>query len=129
MRRVLVPGGRALVSTPPPHSFFDVLGDALARHVGSEAAGFVSMVFSLDDPATIERLFREAWFDDVTVRTHTRALRLPAARDFLGQYVHCTPLAAMLSKVDAARIAGLESDAVRSWQRWSNDGGMTCDQE
>ena len=128
MHRVLVPGGRVLVSTPPPNAFFDVLDDALARHVGSEAAGFVGMVFSLHDPATIARLFREAGFDDVTVRTDTKPLRLPAARDFLWQYVHCTPLAAMLSKLDAARIAALEGDVVGRWQRWSNDGGMTCDQ-
>jgi hypothetical protein len=44
-----------------------VLDDAPARHVGSEAAGFVRMVFSLHDPTTIERLFREAGFDAVTV--------------------------------------------------------------
>ena len=128
MHRVLVPSGRVLVSTPPPNAFFDVLDDALARHVGREAAGFVRMVFSLHDPATIERLFREAGFDDVKVRTDTKPLRLPAARDFLWQYVHCTPLAAMLSTLDAARIGALESDVVRSWQRWSNDGGMTYDQ-
>ena len=85
MRRVLVPGGRVLVSAPPPNAFFDVLDEALAQHVGVEAAGFVRMVFSLHDPATIERLFREAGFDEVTARTDTKALRLPAARDFLWQ--------------------------------------------
>ena len=128
MRRVLVPGGRVLVSTPPPNAFFDVLDEALAQHVGGEAAGFVRMVFSLHDPATIERLFREAGFDDVTVRTYTKPLRLPAARDFLWQYVHCTPLTAMLSKLDAARIAALESDVVEQWRPWSNESGMTYEQ-
>jgi ubiquinone/menaquinone biosynthesis C-methylase UbiE len=128
MHRVLVPGGRVLVSTPSPNPFFDVLDAALARHVSGEAAGFVRIVFSLHDPATIARLFHEAGFDDVTVRTDTKALRLPAARDFLWQYLHSTPLAAMLSKFDATRIAALESDVVNRWQRWSNDGGMTYEQ-
>ena len=128
MRRVLAPDGRVVVSTPPPNAFFDVLDHAFARHVGADAAGFVRMVFSLDDPATIERLFREAGFHDVTVRTYTRPLRLPAAREFLWQYVHCTPLAGLLSNLDAARIAALESDVVQRWQRWSDDAGMTYEQ-
>ena len=129
MRRVLVPGGRVFASMPPPSAFFDVLDAALTRHVGSEAGGFVRMVFSLQDPASIDRLFREGGFDDVTVRTRARTLRLPAARDFLWQYVHCTPLSAMLLKVDVARLAALEAEVVARWQRWSHDGGIACEQE
>jgi ubiquinone/menaquinone biosynthesis C-methylase UbiE len=128
MRRVLVPAGRVLVSTPPPNAFVAVLGDALARHGNSEAASFVRMVFSLHDPSTIESFFREAGFDVVTVRTDTKPLRLPAARDFLWQYVHSTPLAAMLSKLDATQIVALESEVVVRWRRWSNDGGMAYEQ-
>jgi hypothetical protein len=86
------------------------------------------MVFSLHDPSTLERLFRDAGFDDATVRADTKPLRLPPARDSLWQYVHSTPLAAMLSKLDAPRIAALESDVVGRWQRWSNDGGMAYEQ-
>jgi ubiquinone/menaquinone biosynthesis C-methylase UbiE len=129
MHRVVVPGGRVFASTPPPNEFFDVLDDALAQHIGRDAAGFVRMVFSLHDPATIEQLFREAGFDDVTVRTDSKPLRLPPARDFLWQYVHSTPLAAMLATLDAARVAALARDVVRRWQQWSSDGGMTVDQE
>ena len=128
IRRVLVPGGRVLVSVPPPSAFFNVLDEALARHVGDEAAGFVRMVFSLSASATIERLFRDAGFHDVAVRSFSKTLRLPAARDFLWQYVHCTPLTGMLSNLDAARIAALEEEVVRAWQPWSEDGGMRCEQ-
>ena len=128
MRRVLAPGGRAFVSTPLPSTFFDVLDHALARHVGSEGAGFVRMVFSLHDSATIARLFREAEFCDVTVRTYARQVRLPVARDFLWQYANCTPLTGMLSNLDADRIAALERKVVREWQSWSDDGGMRYEQ-
>lgn len=127
MRRVLAPGGRALVSVPPANAFFDVLDEALARHVGEEAAGFVRMVFSLSEPATIEGLFRDAGFHDVAVRSYSKPLRLPAARDFLWQYVHCTPLTGMLSTLDPARSAALERDVVRGWQASSDDDGMTCE--
>lgn len=128
MRRVLVPGGRVLVSVPPPNAFFGVLAEALARHVGDQAAGFVRMVFSLGTPATVERFFRDAGFDDVAVRTYSKPLRLPVARDFLWQYVHSTPLAGMLSNLDGARIAALERDVVHGWQPWSDEAGMRCEQ-
>jgi ubiquinone/menaquinone biosynthesis C-methylase UbiE len=128
MRRVLVPGGRVLVSTPPPNAFFHVLDEAMTRHVGSEAGAFVRMVFSLGDPATVERLFREAGFADVKVRTYAKELRLPEAREFLWQYVHCTPLTGMLASLDAAGIAALERDVVDRWTRWSDAQGMKCAQ-
>ena len=128
MRRVLTPGGRVLVSTPPPNAFFSVLDDALARHVGSEAAGFVRTVFSLNEPSAIVNLFREAGFRDVAVRTDAKALRLPTAREFLWQYVHCTPLTLMLSTLDAARVVALENDVVHGWQPWTNDRGMEYEQ-
>ena len=128
MRRVLAPGGRVLVSTPQPNAFFDVLDDAVTRHVGSEAGAFVRMVFSLHDPAAIARLFRDAGFADVTVRTYARPLRLPSARECLWQYVHSTPLTAMLATLDASRIAALERDVVDRWARWSDAGRMTYEQ-
>jgi ubiquinone/menaquinone biosynthesis C-methylase UbiE len=128
MRRVLAPGGRVLVSTPPPNAFFDVLDEAMTRHVGSEAGAFVRMVFSLNDPAIIERLFRDAGFADVNVRAYAKELRLPEAREFLWQYVHCTPLTGMLASLDAARIAALERDVIDRWAKWSDAEGMKYEQ-
>lgn len=128
MRRVLAPGGRLLVSTPPPNAFFDVLDEAMTRHVGSEAGAFVRMVFSLNDPAIIDRLFRDAGFADVNVRTYAKDLRLPEAREFLWQYVHCTPLTGMLARLDAARIAALERDVVDRWAQRSDADGMKYEQ-
>ena len=128
MRRVLVPGGRVLVSTPPPNAFFDVLDEAMTRHVGSEAGAFVRMVFSLHDPAILDRLFRDAGFVDVNVRTCAKALRLPSAREFLWQYVHCTPLTGMLASLDADRTAALEREVVDRWAQWSDADGMRYEQ-
>ena len=128
IRRVLRPGGRALVSTPPPSAFFGVLDEAMTRHVGSEAGAFVRMVFSLNDPSAIERLFRAAGFAEVQVRTYAKPLRLPAARDFLWHYVHCTPLTGMLAGLDPARIAALERDVVDGWARWSDGDGLEYEQ-
>ena len=47
MRRVLVRGGRLVVNVPgPTPRLFTIMGQALARHIGAEAAGFVNHVFS-----------------------------------------------------------------------------------
>jgi ubiquinone/menaquinone biosynthesis C-methylase UbiE len=128
MRRVLAPGGRVLVSTPPPNPFFDVLDEMMTRHVGAEAGAFVRMVFSLENPATLERLFRDAGFEDVNVRAYRKELRLPDAREFLWQYVHCTPLTGMLANLEAGRIAALERDVVAGWATWSAGAGMKYEQ-
>ena len=69
-----------------------------------------------------------AGFRDVAVRTYSKPLRLPAARDFLWQNVHGTPLAGLVLNLDARRIAALEGDVGRGWQRWSDAEGMTCEQ-
>ncbi len=128
MRRTLVPGGRVLVSTPPPNPFFDVMDDALSRHVGDQAAAFVRMVFSLNEPATVERFLQDAGFRDVAVRTDSQSLRLPPAKDFFWQYVHCTPLTGLLAQLDGNQAAALENDIVRGWRPWSQEDGMTYEQ-
>jgi ubiquinone/menaquinone biosynthesis C-methylase UbiE len=128
MRRVLAPGGRVFATTPVPNPFFDVLDRAVARQISEEAAGFVRAVFSLHDPSVLTTLLDEAGFSGVSVRTHTRTVRLPPAADFVWQYVNCTPLAALLSGVTRDQAAGLERDAVSGWQPWSEKDGMAYDQ-
>lgn len=128
MRRVLAPGGRVLISVPTPTAFFGVLDEAMGRHVGAEAAAFVRMVFSLDDPAAIERLLRDAGLRDVAVRSTIEQPRLPGAADFLWQYIACTPLSADLERFDDEHRGALERDVVAGWQPWAHDGGLTYDQ-
>ncbi len=128
MRRVLAPGGRACASVPAPTAFFDVLEQALTHHVGPAAGAFVGQVFSLNDGGELKGLFREAGFDEVHVREETRLLRLPAARDFLWQYVHSTPLGGAIGQLNREGQAALERDVVAGWARWSAEGGLTSEQ-
>ena len=127
IHRVAATGGRVLVSVPTPTEFFGVLEAASGRRIPG-AAEFVRAVFSLSDPAEVERLFRGAGFGDVAVRQYTKTLRLPSPRDFLWQYVQCTPLAAQLAEADHALLESLERDVVDGWRPWTTDEGMTYDQ-
>ncbi len=128
MHRVAAKGGRVLASVPRPSAFFGVLDQAATRRI-SGVVGFVNTVFSLNDPAEVERLFRDAGFRDVSVRRYTKTLSLPAARDFLWQYMGATPLAGVVAQADQELLAALERDVVQGWEPWKVNGGMAYEQE
>jgi ubiquinone/menaquinone biosynthesis C-methylase UbiE len=125
MRRVAAPGGRVYVSVPAPAALFDEMERAFAHHGIAPAAGFTRLVFGLNDPRELERLFRDAGFDDVEVRVDTKHPRLPGPREFLWQYVDSTPMAPAFGGLEPERRTALEQDIVDRWQPWTNNGGMT----
>lgn len=129
MHRVLAPGGRLLFNVPRPSPFFGVLDAALERHVGLQAAQFVRAVFSMSDPATIELMVAGAGFHRIETETRPMKLRLPSAKEFLWQYVHCTPLTAELAKTDALVHTALEGEVVEKWKPWASPDGLAYEQE
>lgn len=129
MRRVLVPGGRALVSTARPNALFDAMDEALARHIGAEAAAFLRQVFSLPDPAAHERLLHDAGFRDAQTRVERKSTPLPPPRDFLWGYIGATPLAGLVAQAGPEQIARLEREVVAAWKPWTTADGMQYEQE
>lgn len=128
MHRVLKPGGRVCISTPMPNALFDVLDRGVARHVSEEASAFVHAVFSLHDPRQLEALLTEAGFASAASRPRTRTFHLPPARDFLWQYIACTPLMAVLQQVGTEQTEALEREVVEGWQPWTTAEGMQYEQ-
>ena len=128
MHRVLRPGGRIYISTAIPNRFFDVLDRAIAQHVSEDASAFVHAVFSLNDPAVMRGLVADAGFKTETIGPHARQLELPPARDFMWQYIHCTPLMAMLPQSGNAQTEALEKAVVAGWEPWVTGAGMSCEQ-
>ena len=129
MRRVLVPGGQVFITVPKPTPIFEVMHDAIARHIDPGTAAFVHLVFSLGDPAALERLLEHSGFDGVTVRVATKEFHLPPAADFLWQYIQSTPLAPSIMGADENRRTALEREVVDGWQAWADGGGMTYHQD
>lgn len=126
MRRVLAADGRIVVSVATPNPFFESFESALARYVAN-AASFVRQVFSLNDEAVLSRLLRDAGFVNVAVRAESKVLALPAPREFLWQYVSCTPLTGMIPAEEELRSA-LERDVVAAWQPWVSGAGIRYEQ-
>jgi ubiquinone/menaquinone biosynthesis C-methylase UbiE len=125
MRRVLAPGGRLILNVPgPTPQLLVIMGEALARHIGAEAAGFVYHVFSLHDTAELQNLLNGAGYRDVSVHADTKSLRLPAPEEFLWQYVHSTPLAGAVAQVNDERRGSLERDVVAKWQEFVKDRAL-----
>jgi ubiquinone/menaquinone biosynthesis C-methylase UbiE len=128
LRRVLTPGGRVVLNVPGPRpALFAPLEDALRRHLGPEAAGFVATVFSLHDTGEIRSLLEEAGFADALARSERRTLHLPAADEFLWQYVYSTPLAAAAASSDDRRRADLQRDVVAAWEPFAENGGLALE--
>jgi SAM-dependent methyltransferase len=128
MRRVLVGGGRLLVSVPgPTPPIFAIMDEALARHVGVELAGFVRIVFSMHDPDALRGLLTRAGFRDVRVEREMRTLPLAPPKEFLWQYIHSTPLAGAVSAAGPERRAAFEREVLPRWQEFVRDGKLQFD--
>ncbi len=129
MRRVLVPGGRLILNVPGPTAkTFAVLAEAMERHISSQAAGFVTHVFSLHDTTEIQLLLSKAGFHDIAVQADNKVLNLPPPKEFLWQYVHSTPLAGVVAEVDEDALAALEREVVEKWQDFEKDGALMYQQ-
>jgi ubiquinone/menaquinone biosynthesis C-methylase UbiE len=129
MRRVLVPGGRLILNVPGPTAkTFAVLVKAMEQHIGPQAAGFVTQVFSLHDTSEIQKLLGDANFRNIAIQADQKTLTLPPPKEFLWQYVHSTPLAGMVAQVDEEARAALERDVVKQWQDFEEDGSLMYQQ-
>ena len=126
MRRVLRTGGRAAIGVPGPKPpLFTILAEALARHIGPQAAAFAERVFCLHDVDQLSALLEGAGFRNVHAEARPRTLRLPAPTEFLWQYVSSTPLFEAVTRAGDDRCVALEEDVCPQWQHFVVDGSLS----
>lgn len=128
IRRVLKPNGRIVLNAPgPTPPVMTALEQALGHHLGPEPAGFVATVFSLHEPDHVRRLLAAADFADAQARSKQKSLRLPAAEDFLWQYLYSTPLAQAAETLDEERRAELQQEFATGTAAFADNGGLLLD--
>jgi ubiquinone/menaquinone biosynthesis C-methylase UbiE len=128
IHRVLAAGGRVAIATVgPTPPIFEILAQALARHVRPEVAAFMRQVFSLHEPRELHVLAEGAGLRSVSVQSKPLRVMLPPPRDFLWQYVHSTPLAGPVGEIGADRRAALERDVTTAWRTFLDGDALRLD--
>src|SRR5512132_1677510 len=108
MRRVLIPGGRLLLSVWRIMGPYHVaVIDALGRHVGAEAAAAFSASRVVPDADELHRLVVEAGFRDVAVHPCVMTMRLPAVEAFVLSHLAATPVAGAVAAAGSEARAAL----------------------
>lgn len=129
MKRVLVPEGRLVVSTPGSiQPGLEIMAQAISDHIDPGLGGFVRAVFSMHDPDAVASLLREAQLSRVTTTVESVRLELPPPADFLWQYVNLTPMGPVVAQAPDSAKTALERDVVAGWQPYLEDGAAVADQ-
>ncbi len=129
MRRVLADRGRAAISVCRPIEFcpaYATLADALGRFAGAEAAAMMRSPFSRWSVAELKALAVDAGFARVGVRIEVASLRYPSAGEFLRREAASSPLAPLVSKLDANVRAELVGELESALADHTDDEGVVC---
>jgi len=127
MHRVLAPNGRVALSVWRDIQHipgYIALADALASHVGPEAASFMHMTGSVADE--LESLALEAGFQKVAVRSASRKLHFSSPEAFVWEMIQCTPLAWMSSvnQADESVRSRVITEVTDKLQQYLDDDGL-----
>jgi ubiquinone/menaquinone biosynthesis C-methylase UbiE len=113
MKRVLVPGGRAVVMVwreIDRAPGFAVLAAALGRTISADAETLMRAPFALSDASDLSRLLERAGLGDCAIRAEVGSVRFASAAMFVGSYVGGSPLAAIVASAPARAYEKLVSE-------------------
>lgn len=129
MRRVLVPGGRAVIAAwcaaDDGDAGYRAIAAASRRHVPDNPglASFIEAIFALSDDADLERLVTDAGFDDVIVQRRTGVVRFPSAEAWVEAFIGAAPGSAAASFGPTMRAA-IVADAAAGLQPYVDGTGL-----
>jgi hypothetical protein len=124
---VLAPAGQLAISVWREIQHipgYIALANALASHVGPEAATFMHMTGSVADE--LESLTAEAGFQKVAVRSASRKLHFSSPEAFVWEMIQCTPLAWMtaVNQADESTRASVINEVSAKLQPYLDDDGL-----
>ena len=119
MHRVIVPGGRVLLSVWRSSGPYNTaVGDALERHVDMATATKYRANRTVPHAEELHSLLVEAGFRDVHVRSSTMVIRLPPMEQFVLRHLSSSPVAgvvAALTEPERSALAGEVAAALHAY--------------
>ena len=118
LRRVLRPGGQALVSSWAPASRSPLMQTVMAAFQTADATASEPPPSGLEDPLVFEREMQEAGLSDVSVTTVTHALEVRDVEEFWRDTVRGTaPIALMKHRMGPLQWSEFERPALERLRR------------
>lgn len=130
MRRVLVPGGRVLLSVWKSAGPYNIaVGEALEKHVGTETATKYRASRVVPDAEDLRCLFLEAGFRAVEVRPSSRIVRLPSIEKFVLGHLSGSPVAGAVAALKEEKRALLAKQVKSALQPYAEGDGVAVPDE
>jgi len=130
MHRVLVPGGRVLLSVwKSAGPYNSAVGDALERHVDAETAAKYRASRVVPDAAELQRLLLEAGFRDAHVRASKMMVRLPPLEAFVLHHLASNPVATAVAALSEGRRVVLARQVSAALQSYADGEGVAVPDE
>ncbi|HEX2284480.1 MAG TPA: methyltransferase domain-containing protein [Mycobacterium sp.] len=123
MRRVLAPSGRLAINTPGRiQPLFETMESAIVDNISADLGGFVSTVFSINDPDSVAALLLGAGLQQVSAWVATTTLRFPKPAEFLWHYIGVTPMAPLIDQAPEPAKVAMEQQFVDGAQAYVVEG-------
>jgi hypothetical protein len=130
MHRVLVPGGRVVLSVWRSAGPYNIaVGEALERHVGAETAGKYRASRIVPDTGALRGMLAEARFQDAHVRPSAMTIRLPSIEAFVLSHLSATPVAGAVAALNEERRAALARQVRMALQPYADGDGVAVPDE
>jgi 2-polyprenyl-3-methyl-5-hydroxy-6-metoxy-1,4-benzoquinol methylase len=127
MHRVLVPGGRLVLSvwrSLPFNPYVSALADALERHLGAESGAAMRAPCGFGDLGALRELLVNAGLACAGISIAVQVLRHIAPAAFIAGQLAASPLAGAVATLDAAARSALIDDILASLKPYTDDGGL-----
>lgn len=130
MHRVLVPGGRVLLSVWKSAGPYNIaVGDALERHVDAETATRYRASRVVPSAEELYRLFVDAGFHGVQICPHVMTIRVPAVEAFVLCHLAATPVAGAVAALGDEQRAALAGQVRLALQPYADGEGIAVPDE
>ncbi len=127
MRRVVAPGGSVLLNVGRPLEYqpgWEVLSEALSRHIGDEWGAMMHGPFPAWDAAYLQRIAHNAGFDDVSITIDIGSVRFSSVEDFISRQAATSPLAHPIGAASKTARDELIQDVEDKLEDYSDDDGI-----